>query len=120
MTLTPKNSLLAVILAAASGLAVAQHSGHSHGTSPAQPAAAAPASGALPWAEAEVRRVDADAGAITLRHGDIRNLDMPPMTMVFKAKEPAILNGIKAGEKVRFTADQINGTYTVLSIEPLR
>ena len=74
--------------------------------------------GALPWAEAEVRRVDAGAGAVTLRHGDIRNLDMPPMTMVFKARNPAILNGIKAGDKVRFTADQINGTYTVLSIEP--
>ena len=118
MTLTPKNSLLAVILAAASGLAVAQHSGHSPAASPsaAPPAAAAP--GALPWAEAEVRRVDAGAGAVTLRHGDIRNLDMPPMTMVFKARNPAILNGIKAGDKVRFTADQINGTYTVLSIEP--
>ncbi|WP_302175939.1 copper-binding protein [uncultured Hydrogenophaga sp.] len=120
MTLPLKPPLVACALALAAGLALAQHSGHSHGASPAQPAAAAPASGALPWAEAEVRRVDADAGAVTLRHGDIRNLDMPPMTMVFKARDPAMLSGIKAGEKVRFTADQINGTYTVLSIEPLR
>lgn len=121
MKSTLRTTLMATLLAGASSLALAQHSGHSPAVSPsaapsAAPAAAAP--GALPWAEAEVRRVDAGAGAVTLRHGDIRNLDMPPMTMVFKARNPAILNGIKAGDKVRFTADQINGTYTVLSIEP--
>lgn len=121
MKSTLRTTLMATLLAAASSLALAQHSGHSPAVSPsaapsAAPAAAAP--GTLPWAEAEVRRVDAGAGAVTLRHGDIRNLDMPPMTMVFKARNPAILNGIKAGDKVRFTADQINGTYTVLSIEP--
>lgn len=118
MKSTLRTTLMATLLAGAGSLALAQHSGHSPAASPsaAPPAAAAP--GALPWAEAEVRRVDAGAGAVTLRHGDIRNLDMPPMTMVFKARNPAILNGIKAGDKVRFTADQINGTYTVLSIEP--
>ncbi|MDP3835834.1 MAG: copper-binding protein [Hydrogenophaga sp.] len=68
-------------------------------------------------AEAEVRKVDAGAGKITLKHGDIRNLDMPPMTMVFQVKDPALLTKVKAGDKVRFTADKLNGAYTVMSIE---
>ncbi len=72
----------------------------------------------LPLAEAEVRRVDARNGKITLRHGDIRNLDMPPMTMVFQVSHPTLLDQVKAGDRVRFTADRINGTYTVLSLQP--
>ena len=76
------------------------------------------AAGALPSTEAEVRRVDLAAGKITLRHGEIPNLDMPPMTMVFQARDPALLAGVKAGDKVRFTADKINGAYTVLTLEP--
>lgn len=71
----------------------------------------------LPPAEGEVRRVNAAGQEITLRHGDIKNLDMPPMTMVFKVKDAALLEKVKAGDKVRFTADKINGAYTVLSIE---
>jgi Cu(I)/Ag(I) efflux system periplasmic protein CusF len=72
----------------------------------------------LPPAEGEVRRVNAAGQEITLRHGDIKNLDMPPMTMVFKVKDAALLEKVKAGDKVRFTADKINGAYTVLTIEP--
>ena len=78
------------------------------------------ATGALPPTEAEVRKVDLAAGKITLKHGEIRNLDMPPMTMVFQARDPALLAGVKAGDKVRFTADKVNGAYTVLSIEAVR
>lgn len=72
----------------------------------------------LPPAEAEVRKVDTAAGKITLKHGDIKNLEMPPMTMVFQARDPALLATVKAGDKVRFTADKVNGAYTVMSIEP--
>lgn len=118
-----KHLITAALLGSALSLAQAQHSGHDHGSTTAQttaPAAAPVAAGALPWAEAEVRRVDAGAGAVTLRHGDIRNLDMPPMTMVFRTRDPKVLDGFKAGDKVRFTADRIDGTYTVLSMEPLR
>lgn len=71
----------------------------------------------LPAAEGEVRRVNAAGQEVTLKHGEIKNLEMPPMTMVFKVKDVAQLASIKAGDKVRFTADQINGAYTVLSIE---
>ena len=71
-----------------------------------------------PATEAEVRKVDKDAGKITLKHGEIRNLDMPPMSMVFQVKDKALLDKVKAGDKVSFTADKIDGAYTVLSIEP--
>ena len=72
---------------------------------------------ALPLAEGEVRRVDKSAGKISLKHGEIKNLDMPPMSMVFQVKDPALLDKVKAGDKVLFTADKIDGNYTVMSIE---
>jgi Cu/Ag efflux protein CusF len=72
-----------------------------------------------PWVGAELRRIDAVAGKVTLKHGEIRNLDMPPMTMVFTLREKALLGTLKAGDRVRFQADQINGVYTVLALEAL-
>lgn len=72
---------------------------------------------ALPTVEGEVRKVDKATGKISIRHGEIKNLDMPPMSMVFQVKDPGFLDKVKAGEKVRFTVDQINGNYTVMSIE---
>jgi Cu/Ag efflux protein CusF len=68
--------------------------------------------------EAEVRKVDKDAGKITLRHGPIRSLDMPPMTMVFQAADPALLANVKSGDKVRFAARHEGGAYIVTAIEP--
>jgi Cu(I)/Ag(I) efflux system periplasmic protein CusF len=70
--------------------------------------------------EGEVRKVDKDAGKLTLRHGRIENLDMPPMTMVFRAAEPKLLDGLKEGDKVRFAADRVNGAITVTRIEAAR
>ena len=85
---------------------------HATGSATASPAAA--------MSDGEVRKVDKDAGKITLRHGPIANLEMPPMTMVFRAAEPAMLDRVKAGDKVRFTADKIGGQYTVTQIEPAK
>ncbi|MBA3592220.1 MAG: copper-binding protein [Polaromonas sp.] len=79
---------------------------------------AAFAHAALPTTEAEVRKVDKDAGKITLKHGEIKNLDMPPMSMVFQVQDKALLDKVKAGDKISFTADKINGAYTVLTIVP--
>ena len=56
--------------------------------------------GGYPPAEAEVRKVDKEAGKVTLKHGEIRNLDMPPMTMVFQVKDAAMLEKVKVGDKV--------------------
>lgn len=69
--------------------------------------------------EAEVRKVDAKNGRITLKHGEIPNLDMPPMTMVFTARDKALLRDLKAGDKVRFAAGRdAAGEYIVTAIEP--
>jgi Cu/Ag efflux protein CusF len=78
------------------------------------------AAGDLPKVEAEVRRVDATASKISLKHGAIPNLDMPPMAMVFRVSDPALLENVKAGDKVFVTIDHVDGAYTVLSIEPQR
>ena len=93
--------------------AVAQHN---HGAAPAKAEAGAPS-----LADAEVRRIDKDAGKITLKHGPIKSLDMPPMTMVFQVQDKALLDKVKAGDKVKFTAIQsAGGAYTVTSIEPAK
>lgn len=67
--------------------------------------------------EGEVRKVDANAKKLTLRHGEIKNLDMPSMTMVFHVKDPAMLEQVKRGDKVIFTVQKLNGVYTVMSLE---
>ena len=68
-------------------------------------------------AQAEVRKVDLDAKKITLKHGPIKNLDMPPMTMVFQVRDTALLDKLKAGDKVRFSAEQQQGAYVVTAVE---
>ena len=76
------------------------------------------ATGALAQlADGEIRKVDRDAGKLTIKHGEIKSLDMPPMTMVFRVKEPAMLDAVKPGDKVKFSADKIGGAYTVTAIE---
>ena len=70
--------------------------------------------------DGEVRKVDKDAKKITIKHGEIKNLDMPPMTMVFQVKDPAMLERVKAGDRVRFSAEKLSGTYTLTGIEPAK
>lgn len=70
--------------------------------------------------DGEVRKVDKDAKKITLRHGPIPNLDMPPMTMVFQAKNPALLDQVKPGDKVKFSAEKVGSQYVVTHIEHAR
>ncbi|MBM6595376.1 copper-binding protein [Microvirga pudoricolor] len=84
--------------------------------SAAQPAAAAN----LPTVSGTVEKVDAGAGKITLDHGAIPNLNMDAMTMVFRAQDPALLKGMKAGDKVQFQADRVNGQISVISIKKAR
>lgn len=79
---------------------------------------AAANAGAAPSTEGEVRKVDKAAGKITLKHGPITNLDMPGMTMVFRVSDPALLDRVKAGDKVRFTAEKVDGALTVVRMEP--
>jgi Cu(I)/Ag(I) efflux system periplasmic protein CusF len=83
----------------------------------AAPAASAAAATTLPMADAEIRKIDLENKKVTLKHGEIKNLDMPGMTMVFQVKDVTMFEKIKSGDKVKFTADKVNGAYTVMSIE---
>lgn len=69
-----------------------------------------------PFVAGEVRRVDKQAGTITLKHEQIPNLEMMAMTMVFRAKDRAMLETLKAGDKVKFKADNVGGALTVTEI----
>lgn len=64
----------------------------------------------------EVVKVDKPAGKITLKHAPIKNLDMDAMTMVFRVADQAMLDKVKAGDKIDFEADRVNGAITVTKI----
>ena len=82
------------------------------------PAIAQAAQPSAAMVEGEVQKIDKDAGKITLKHGPIPNLDMPAMTMVFRVKDPTMLDTVKTGEKVRFSAEKVGGALTVTQIAP--
>ena len=68
--------------------------------------------------DGQVVKVDASASKITVKHGPIKKFDMDMgMTMVFRAKDPAMLTAVKAGDKVKFEADRVNGQFTIMKIE---
>ena len=105
---------VAVVAAFAAGPAAAQTAHHDHSSSAHATIAQATAA---TLADGEVRKVDKDAGKITLKHGPIKSLDMPPMTMVFQVKDRALLDKVKTGDKVRFAAEEKAGAYIVTAIE---
>jgi Cu/Ag efflux protein CusF len=65
----------------------------------------------------QVRKIDTEQGKITLRHEAIKNLDMDSMTMVFRVQNPEMLKGLKAGDRVKFAADRVNGQITIIKME---
>ena len=109
-------SLLApALLALAAALAAPLQAQTAPKPTPASAAAEAP------MTEAEVRKVDREYRKITLRHGAIKNLDMPPMTMVFEVADPGLLGSLKKGDKVKFAAvDEGGGKLKVTAIELLK
>lgn len=110
---------LLICLLAAGGPALAQTQSNEHAAHHPAPASTIVAA-AEDTTEAEVRKVDKAAKKITLKHGPIKNLDMPGMTMVFQVQDAALLDKVQAGDQVRFTVDKINGAFVVLSIEPVK
>ena len=107
MKLTTLLLATALVLPATAGFAEDAH--HKPGAIVAQANAA--------LTDGEIRKVDKDAKKITLKHGPISNLDMPAMTMVFQVKDPALLDQVKAGDKVKFAAEKLGGAFTVTRIE---
>ncbi len=108
--------LIAAATAAVSAASLPVHAqGHSHGHDAPAVKAVAAQGGEL--SEGEVRKVDKAGKKITLRHGPLKNLDMPPMTMAFQVSEPGLLDKVKVGDKVRFAASNPGGKLTVTQIE---
>lgn len=68
-------------------------------------------------ADGEIRKVSKDTKKITIKHGEIKNLDMPGMTMVFQVKDEALLDKVKAGDKVKFVAEKVDGAIVVTDIQ---
>ena len=104
--------LLAVALAAG----LTQPAWAQSAATPAKPQPQASAA-AMPLVQGEVRKLDAAAGLIVLRHGDIPNLAMPPMTMGFDVADKKMLDGLTVGDKVRFQAEMIKGKATVTELK---
>ncbi|MFN3809041.1 MAG: copper-binding protein [Roseateles asaccharophilus] len=83
----------------------------------AMPAKAAASAAAMPLVPGEVRKVDLAKGLVVLRHGDIPNLAMPPMTMGFDVADKKMLDGLKVGDKVQFQAEMVKGKATVTELK---
>ncbi|KFJ09217.1 copper binding periplasmic CusF family protein [Delftia acidovorans] len=115
---------LAVRLALAAALipawVCAQATAHDHAAHSAQSTETAPAAASQDLSEGEVTRWDARTSKVTLRHGELKNLGMPPMTMVFQLRVAAPEPALKAGDKVRFRAEQDQGAFVVTQLEVLR
>ncbi|MFT3957031.1 MAG: copper-binding protein [Piscinibacter sp.] len=80
-------------------------------------ALAAPAVFATDMTDGEIRKVDKEAKKLTIKHGEIRNLDMPPMTMVFQVKDASLLERLKVGDRIRFVAAKSDAGFEATEIE---
>jgi Cu/Ag efflux protein CusF len=106
---TPLALTLAAVLAVASPLALAQHKHGAHGTATSAPAQ-------TEMADGEIRRVDKAKGTLLIRHGEIKSLNMSPMTMAFKLQDPKMAEGLNPGDKIRFVAVQKGDELIVTNV----
>jgi Cu/Ag efflux protein CusF len=109
-----KRLALSILLASFAAVAAAQHTQH------APAAAQAAQAQAKNPSDGEVRKVDKAAGKITIRHGEIPNINMGPMTMVFSVKSPELLDKVAAGDTVKFRVEEVKGDYVVTTIEKVK
>jgi Cu/Ag efflux protein CusF len=103
-------AFLALLGGAPLALAQTDHDAHHGGASAAAEA---------PLAEGTVKKIDKSAGKLTIAHGPLASLNMPPMTMVFRAAEPGLLEQVKVGDKIRFAVERVGGALTVTAVEPM-
>ena len=106
-----------LVLGTGSALAQAPAAAAADSHSSHHPAAAASTTPQAELSEGEITRWDPRTLRLTLKHGEIKNLEMPPMTMVFRVADASVVGDLKPGDKVRFRAEQISGAYHVQRIE---
>jgi Cu(I)/Ag(I) efflux system protein CusF len=109
-----KRIALTLALSTFAALAVAQPAQVAQSAPPAAPAAKA---AAKELADGEVRKVDKAAGKVIIKHGEIKSVNMGPMTMAFTVKSPALLDNVAVGDKVKFSVEQKGGDYVVTALE---
>ena len=109
-------AFLAAIAVSPFAYADSNHGKKEHGAHGTSAQGASAQSGDM--AEGEIRRVDKDAKKITIKHGPLEKLEMPAMTMVFQVSDPAMLDQVKPGDKVKFQAEKVGGAFTVTKIQP--
>lgn len=112
-------ALTALLLAGAAS-AQTGSSGGVPATGMAAPARMLPATASTDMADGEIRKVDAENKKLTIKHGVIKNLDMPAMTMVFQVKDAVLLEKVKTGDKVRFRAEAAGGSAVVTEMEVVK
>jgi Cu(I)/Ag(I) efflux system periplasmic protein CusF len=100
---------LAVSLAFSLNAAADDHAGMNMSMEAENPSAA--------MSSGEVKKIDKDAGKITIKHGPLVNLGMPAMTMVFHVADPAMLDQVKPGDRIAFVAEKKNGALAVVKME---
>ncbi|WP_334118578.1 copper-binding protein [Limnobacter sp.] len=116
MNNTLKLSAIALTLLGAGSVFAANHSGaHNHDHGAAKEAKEIVA--AAEMADGEIRKINKATGKVTLKHGEIKSVEMPPMTMVFGVADKAMLEGLKEGDKVKFDVKQDGSNYTVTEIK---
>jgi Cu/Ag efflux protein CusF len=115
------NSISKLALAAALALSSASftvaNAAQPAGTTESAGASGTSSASAASMSEGEIKKIDKEAGKVTIKHGPLTNLDMPAMTMIFRVKDPAMLDQIKVGDKISFVADKVNGQITVTQVE---
>ena len=102
-----------VLLATAAVFSVTAHAQEKPATAQARTATA-------DMTDGEIRKINKDTQKITIKHGEIKNLEMPGMTMVFQVKDPAMLEKVKVGDKVKFVAEKSGGALVVTDIQPVK
>ncbi|KWB93677.1 copper-binding protein [Burkholderia ubonensis] len=112
-----KKALVSIAMGCALAFSAASHAAGEMGNMDMSGGAKQGAEAASGMSHGEVRKVDTAAGKLTIKHGALENLGMDAMTMVFKVKDAAMLSQVKAGDKIDFVADEVNGALTVTKLQ---
>lgn len=103
-------ALVLVLIAGFSGTALSEEKWGDTGVQQSHPS--------IEMTDGVIRKIDKTNSKITIKHGEIRNLDMPGMTMVFQVKQPELLDKVQAGDKVKFRAEKTGSAFVVTDIQP--
>ena len=116
MKTTLKLSAIALALLSTSAAYANDHTVHVGGHEHSHKAEAKVAA-QVEMADGEIRKINKNTGKITVKHGKIKSVEMPPMTMVFGVADKAMLEGLSEGDKVKFNVKQEGSNYTVTEIK---